>query len=151
MASYEYNPAEVSLQINAEAAGLGLIVVDGFAEGSMIRVSRDEAMFGLKASGDGKVNTFSKRNNRNGVIAFTLEEAAPANAALDELLRLDETSSTGVIAVQMKDASGLDQANSPIARLVQRPDMDKGTEAGTREYMIACTELDQRARGGVQL
>lgn len=151
MATYQYSSDGITLSIDASAADLGGHIVEGFADGSMIRVSRTEAMRSLKASGDGKVNTINKRNNRNGTIAFTLEAASPSNKFLRDLALSDQNVGNGIVGVGVKDTFGAEFSKSPQAVLVGPPDMDFSTESGTREWMLLCTELDIAAEGSTQV
>lgn len=151
MATFEYNPKLVSLTIVATKAGLGTHRVRGYADGSMITASRDNPTFSVKSSADGFVDTFSKMPKTAGTLTVVLEESAASNDFLASLAQKDEDDSTGYVSLEMKDGSGNESASSPFARVVQPANIDKGSEAGTREWTFACSGMKLNPRGGKQL
>lgn len=151
MPAYQWNPAEMTLTIDATDAGLGTHDVEGFAEDTFIRAARNADMFSVKQSADGKVSTFSKSNQTVGAVVFTLEEASPSNQWLDELRAHDEATSKGVVALQGKDGNGNERFDDNKCRIGIVPGIEKSTEAGTRSWAFVCANLNIEPRGATQV
>jgi hypothetical protein len=149
MATFQYNPADVSLVLVHPTLGAHIVV--GYADGSFIRGSRSQANFSKKSSSDGKVITRSKRNDKTGMVVIQLEAASPSNAFLQDCMDLDETSDEGIFALSCKDSNGGDRIDSSQAWITQPADQEHATESGTREWNIDLAEAGIQNRGATQL
>lgn len=147
MALYNYACHQVTVTIDASTIGLGVHTVEGFQEGSMVRVNRGTPINSLRNSADARVNTRSHRKNKNGTYTITLEEGSPSCAFLDDCLKRDEEEGDAIFSILVKDNSGNERAHSAQAWLVNYPDIDKAAEAGTREFVIESDVISPDVRG----
>lgn len=150
MPTWNYDPKQVSfsLVVNA-AAGLEetAIAADDYAEGTFIRASRSTAMFSKRVGATGAV-TRSKRNDKSGQVALTLEAGSSINAKLQSMYDADEDNSTGFAALLIKDSNGSDVVVGKNAWIVGPPEQNKGTEAGAVEWVFDVDVL-QITHGGL--
>lgn len=96
-----YDPDQISI------AAIGIPIVGGFAEGSMVDIEMDEDYF-VEVVGTGGDVTRSKKLNRMGTITVRLLQSADSNNAFSALLNLDAASpnGAGIGPTEVKDLAG---------------------------------------------
>ena len=133
-----YNAAEVSVIVGTKG-------LKGLAEGSFVKVARDEDSFTKKVGSDGEV-TRSKTNNRTGSIEITLDQSSPDNSYLQSLVNTDENTGAGIVPSKVMDQSG-DYVAVAAESWVRKPaDNEFGRDSGERTWIIDVAAYD--ALGG---
>ena len=120
--------------------------LSGLAEGSFVTVSRDEQAFTKQVGADGEV-TRAKTNNKAGSITITLQQASSGNDYLSTLAKTDEETSAGVVPVTVVDGSGTTVAIAESGWIQKLPDTEFGRDAGEREWVIDCADLEMLVGG----
>lgn len=153
MPTWSYDPKQVSLSLVFKTeAGLEVasVALDDYAEGTFIRVSRARPMWSKRVGATGAV-TRSKSNDKSGSVTFTIEQGSRLNALLTAAAAADEENNAAIAALMLKDANGTPDSEDLVtgknAWLVGLPDMMKGSEAGTVEWVLDVDVLDIRHRG----
>lgn len=153
MPTWSYDPKQVSLSLVFKTeSGLETtsIALDDYAEGTFIRVSRTRPMWSKRVGATGAV-TRSKSNDKSGSLTITLEQGSRINALLTAAAIADEDTNAAIAGMMLKDANGEPDAEDLVtgknAWLVGLPDMMKGGEAGTVEWVLDIDVLDIRHRG----
>lgn len=136
-----YDPALITMSF----AG---ILVQGFAEGTMISAERNENSFEETAGSQGDVTRVRTRN-RTGLVTITLQAESPTNDLLSTLLALDESTGAGVGPLQITNLIGTTAVESTFAWIKKPPTVEYGNEAGTREWIIACADLEMFVGGSL--
>jgi len=129
-----YNFKDVSLVIGTRR-------IKGFAEGSEIKVARDEDSFKKTVGADGEVSR-SKTNNRSGSIEFELMSTSEDNNYLQNLVNIDENSGAGIVPAKVIDKSGTELEFSAQSWIRKPADRGRGSETGKRTWTIDCATLD---------
>jgi len=129
-----YDPKQVAISI-------GGYPISGFADGTFIRVERDEAAFTKKVGCDGETSR-AKTNNRAGTVTLTLMQTSSSNDALSSIALLDETSNAGVVPVLISDLSGRSTFFSANGWIEGPVAAEYGKELGEIEWKIAVADLD---------
>lgn len=142
MAMRTYDPKKVLLTV-----GVGTIT--GYADGTFIKVSRDEEAFTKKVGADGEV-TRAKSNNQAGSIEITLDLASPSNDALSALATADELTNTGAVPVSLLligNSSGKPLVATEAGWVKKKPDMGFSKKAEDRTWVIDCAAMDFNPAG----
>lgn len=148
MAAANYDPRKVVVTfVPNPATDVGSITISNFVAGTMITVERRVDARMLRVSPATGFGTFSKSNDRSASVTFEIEEGAPENAQLDAVLQRDEASGDGWGRFQLKDMQGDDQVNAPHCYITKAPPLIKGSEAGSRTYVIVAADATVRSRG----
>lgn len=117
--------------------------IRGYADGSSIKVEREEDSFGKKAGARGDVIRFRKRN-RMGMVTVTLLPSSPTNDFFAAALVSDEEGATvdaGVGSFFLKDLNGSTIIEARSAWIRKPSDVEVGEEPVNREWIIDCAEL----------
>lgn len=127
------------------------ILIQGFAEDSIVKVEYDAEAFKKKTGLDG-LTTRSKTRNAGAKITFTLMQGSPSNEQLSALHNLDliAPGGAGVGEVQVKDLQGTSLHHAQTAWIEKFPDSEYGAEVGTREWVIDCGALDSTIGANLQ-
>jgi hypothetical protein len=133
MASKTYDSKQVAITI-------GVALMSGFAENSMIKVERNEDTWKLQVGTDG-TTTRSKTNNRSGKITLSLMQTSASNAILSGFALLDETLNAGAVPVLIKDLNGLSLYSAAQAWVMKPPAGDLEANAKERTWVIETGEL----------
>lgn len=136
-----YSPDQVCVVFGAER-------LSGFADGTFVKVERNEDTFQTKVGADGEV-TRTRNLNRTGIITVTLLQTSASNAALAALAAADELSPNGVsvLPVLVKDLNGNSLHHAAEAWVKKPAAGEYGKEVTTREWVIEAAVL-QTFEGG---
>jgi hypothetical protein len=145
MALATYNPN----QIAAVVCGIPL---QGFADGSMIKIEYNEDQVTLKvgAQGDG-VRTINQ--NRSAKITVMLQASSPSNLALSALALLDRprdrtaAGGGGVGASRIQDLNGTVLAFCDATWVVKHATVEYAKESGDREWVFETHDMNVIAAG----
>lgn len=122
----------------------GVRQIKGFEEGSEIVAERSEDTFTAKADVDGNV-TRSKSNNTMGTVTFSLSQFSELNKYLTAIMNLDErTGKGGILPLKITDKSNPNVENviATQAWLTKPSNKSYGGEAGAREWVITCADMN---------
>lgn len=128
-----YDPKQVHVIVNGRS-------LTGFADGTFVKVSRDEDTFKLQVGADGEACR-TKSNNRSGTYELTLQQSSEGNKILSDIALADETSNSGVVAVMVKDGSGNSLHTSESAWVQKPSDAEYGKDAGSRTWVLRTDDL----------
>lgn len=126
-----YDPDQMSVML------VGIPILGGFADGSMVDIKQEEDDFVVVVGTLGDA-TRSKKNNKLTTITVRLLQSASANAQLSALSTLDQLASNGagIGPSEIKDLSGTSLyffAKSWIAKV---PDVSFDVQDTVREWKI---------------
>lgn len=124
-------------QIKITFAG---IEIKGYADGTFVTTERAVDAFSMAVGGTGDVTRVRSRN-RTGSVTLTLMAAAPTNESLSAKAIADENDGSGSGDFQIKDLNGTLLASAADAWIRKLPNIEQGTEASNREWVIDCAEL----------
>lgn len=136
-----YDPKQVFITFGGRTIG-------GFADGSFLKVERDEDAYSLTVGADG-IGTRARIQNRAGKITLTLQRASDDNAILQGFAAADEASNSGVVPFFMKDNLGGDSHQATNAWIEKQPSVDYSKENTNLEWVIR-TDLLISVFGGVE-
>jgi len=129
-----YDPAQNSLIMGGQ-------IMEGFAEGTFINITRNADSFSLVIGADGS-GTRTKSNDRSGKIAITLQQTSPSNDVLQGFLTADELNNGGQFTALHKDNSGRTVNAAETAWVMKPPDQGFAKEAENREWVIETDNLE---------
>lgn len=112
-------------------------VLSGFAEGTKVRVERDEDTFTKKVGVDGEV-TRTRNMNRAGSVTVMLMQTSASNLVLSALHNADELSPNGVsiLPLTVKDNAGNSLHTALSAWIKKTPASEHGKDVGEREWVL---------------
>lgn len=119
----------------------GAVSVTGFADGTFVKVERDEDAFSKIVGAGGDV-VRTRNRNRSGTFTFTLLASAPENDLLSAIAADDERAGTGARAVMVKELNGTTLAAGQNAWIRKLPGSEYAKEHGTREWVLDVESLD---------
>lgn len=122
------------------------IPLTGWADGSFIKVTRDEDTFSKQVGAGGEIAR-TRNRNRGAKITFSLMATSPENDLLSAQAKLDEATGMGTGAVQIKDLNGTTQVDAAEAWISKPADVEFGKEVGAREWTIDVADLNTFAGG----
>ncbi len=124
-----YDPTEQDVIFNGQ-------LIDGFAPGTFIKVSRNEDGWSYQPSNSGG-GSRSRNPNRSGRFEFTLLAASPSNAVLSSFAEADELSGEGVGEVFVQDRSTLSaKCRAQNGWVVKIADYERAKEVGEVTWTI---------------
>lgn len=126
----------------------GGLQIQGYAEKSFVKVARSEDTWSDQVGADGEMTRVRSRN-KSGTITITLVAGAPSNKDLAAIAVADEQFGTGVKTIAVRDLNGLDLHKAEKAWIKKPPEADYSNEAGDREWVIRCKDLDTFSGGSV--
>jgi hypothetical protein len=138
-----YDPKQVKVIV-------GVAILSGFAEDTMVTVERDEDAFTKMVGVDGETSR-AKSNNRGGTAKITLAQTSPSNDLLSGIAVLDEIKSAGVVPFTIKDLSGTSTYVSAYAWVKKLPASEYGKKVGNREWTLDLADVDVFVGGNVIL
>lgn len=144
MAFRTYNPRRVTFSFK----GLN---ISAFAEGTFIKVERNEDGFTTQVGSNGDV-TRSKNLNLTGKVTITLVGSSSDNDLLAALYIADEkaiATSPGVGSLQIKDLSGTMRCFAAQAWIMKLPTVERAKESGNVEWVFECAELEVFPGGNI--
>jgi len=128
-----YDPKQVS----QTAAGS---IIEGFAEGEMISVDRNEDSANLSIGSKGE-GTRAVTNNRSGRVTLTLQQTSPSNGVLDAQRIAMELTSGGIFTFFGKDNLSGDTWEGTTAWIVKPATMGFSNETSNREWIMETDDL----------
>lgn len=128
-----YDPKQVAVIVGGK-------IMAGFADGSFVKVERNEQAFNLKVGVDGE-GTRAKSNNLSGKVTITLMQSSDSNDDLSGFAAADELSNTGAVPMLIKDASGRSLFSAVTAWVQKYSDAEFAKEAMTRAWVLETDEL----------
>lgn len=129
-----YDPTEVNVIFNGA-------IIDGYAPGTFIKVSRNEDVFSFQPSNSGG-GARSRNPNRSGRIEVTLLAASPANASLSAFADADEATGQGVGEFLVQDLStAAAECQAQNAWIVKRPDWERAKETGEVTWILESDDI----------
>lgn len=134
MGFHAYDPKNVKLVF-------GAVLVEGFAEGSMINVEYNGDLFTLQVGSDGE-SSRSKTNNNSARLTIQLMPGAAANIGLGAALSADKAAGAGIFPLQLTDLSTGTTFIAENAWVVRDPGYDFQTEAQPREWILETDNLE---------
>lgn len=127
-----YTPEEVYVVI------AGILNADGFAEGTFINVSKDDAPYRSRTTADG-VTVRLYRDSQTYTVELTFHIGSTSNDFLTKLWQLDEITQRGKFPLLIKDGSGSDLFFSATSWIEGLPTMVKSTNFDNRTWRIKCS------------
>jgi hypothetical protein len=128
-----FDPAQFSCIVGGK-------IMKGFADGTFIRVERNEQAYNLKVGVDGE-GTRVKSNNKSGKVTITLMQSSESNEALSAFAAADELSNSGAVPLLLKDGTGTTIMSAATAWVQKYPDAEFAKEATTRAWVLETDEL----------
>lgn len=134
MGLHAYDPKNVKLVF-------GVVLVEGFAEGSMVNVQYNADRFTLQSGSDGE-SSRSASNNNSARITVNLMPGAASNIGLGAALTADKATGAGIFPLALTDLSTGTTFIAKDAWIVRDPGYDYQTEAQSREWIFETDNLD---------
>lgn len=125
---------------------VGGVPLSGFADGSFVRVARNNDMWTMSTGADGE-GTRSKSNDRSGTIEVTLKQTSRSNQYLSNLALADELDNAGVVPGMVKDGMGATLHLAEQLWVKKRPDSEYAKEAGDRVWVLETDVLTMSEAG----
>lgn len=122
-------------------ASFGPNILSGYADGSFITATRNSDTFTSSVGADGSVVRVRSRD-KSGQIKIVLQAESPLNDILSALAQADEILGTGVLPFGIKDILGTTLITASQAWIMKIPEIDYSKDAGTREWIFECSELE---------
>lgn len=120
---------------------LGGVIIDGFADGTFIKASRNQDTWTYQPSNSGG-GARSRNPDKSGTIEFTLHAASPSNSYLSTLCRTDELAGTGVTDCQVNDRTTAQASVAAAQAWIKKPaDFERQKELGEITWVVECAEL----------
>lgn len=115
--------------------------VQGFADGDTITCVRDGRNWSMAPGDDGEV-TRSKLVAKHGRVTLVLKASSDSNDVLSGIAELDYRTGAGVLPLSVRDLSGRSLHFCENAFIEGIPDAAYAQEAGSREWVILCPNLN---------
>jgi len=112
----------------------------GFADGTYVKIVRNEEAFKLQVGADGEPARVRNRN-RSGQVSIILQQSSIRNDVLSAAAALDELAAGGVGALLIKDLNGTTLVNALAAWVRKLPETELGKELGQREWVLETGQL----------
>lgn len=109
--------------------------ISGFADGSFVKVERNEDAFKLNVGADGETAR-TRSSNKSGTITITLMQTSSANDMFSSQANLDEETALGSYPLVVKDALGATLCMAPNAWVKKTAAVEYGKEHGNREWVL---------------
>lgn len=140
MTVHAYSPGKVVVSI----AGVPL---SGFADGSMVKVERNEDLITEDIGGDGEVAVVISAN-KSGTFTVSLQATSASNDYLFSLYAQAELGVFVPFPTQVADASGRSISIAAECWIKKAPAQDFAKDKGTREWVIGTGKLEFPNIGG---
>lgn len=134
-----YSPKDIKIIISGTVKDI-THVVNGYAEGEFVRISRVTPYSDIYDGGD-DTNLRVIRNSKRHEVTLTLHQGSESNDLLSQLFYLDTIHRRNeyVFDITIKDSGGRTLFYGKNAFIPSTPDVGFGTEASEREWTIAVT------------
>lgn len=114
-------------------------IITGFADGTFVKVGRNEETWKLVVGADGLVTRVRNRN-ASARATFTLMQTSPSNAVLSAIAVLDEATGGGILPILIKDTNSVELVTATEAWIIKPPDKEFGKDLTNREWIIEMGE-----------
>lgn len=122
------------------------VIVDGFAEDSMVDVARNEDAFTTTVGSGGAV-VRNANANKTGTVTIHLLRESPTNSRFSSYLGIDEATGLGYGAIQVKDLNGTVLAHAEEAWIKKVPDIGFAKETKPQAWVFECASLEVTLAG----
>jgi hypothetical protein len=130
-----YDPTQQAVIFNG-------VIIDGYADDTFIKVTRNEDTWMFKPSNSGG-GARSRNPNRSGRFEFTLHSGSPSNAYLSTIARTDELAGTGVGECQVSDRNTTGaKCFAAQAWVVKPADYERQKEVGNITWIIEGVDVE---------
>ncbi len=123
-----YDPSQVVVAI-------GGVVMGGWADGSFVKVARENDTFSKVTGADG-VTSRAKMGDKSTVLTLTFAQTSPSNDILSVLHNVDERTAKGVVPVVIKDLSGTSTFFSGNGWIRKPADFEGAKEISNSEWTL---------------
>lgn len=120
---------------------IGGVEVDGFSDGTAIKIQRAVEVYKLKSGIKGDVVEV-KNPNKTGTMKLSIFSTSPTNLAFSTLLHADEivTNGTKRIPIILRHSDGL-TAVTAMGRIVKWPELQVDADEKAIEWEFSLTDL----------
>lgn len=129
-----YSPEDVIVTI------AGLVTIEGFINGSFIKIAKGDPVFEAQQSVDGQVSRVM-HNASLYTVSLTLMNTSKSNAALTRLFQVDKATGRGKFPLYIKDSLGGSLFFSGTSWIQGLPDVSYGVEITEREWTLQCADV----------
>lgn len=133
MGFHAYDPADIKLVF-------GVILIDGYADGSFVNVTANSDLFTMQKGADGET-TRSKSNDRSARVVVRLMPGSAANIALSAQFNSDLAANAGVVPIELTDLGIGTVMGGANAWIVREPGRDYQVESQAIEWTIDVADL----------
>jgi hypothetical protein len=133
MTTRTYDPALVNVSFSG-------IPLSGFAPDTFLKATRSTDAFALKIGAGGEAARALSRD-RSGEVTLTLMATSQSNDLLSAIANADEQSGQGVGALFIKELNGTTLLMAESAWVKKMPDLERGTDIATVEWVFTCADL----------
>lgn len=134
MALKTYDPGQLAVICGGK-------IISGFADGSMVKISRNAQAYELKVGADGE-GTRTRLKNKSGKVEITLMQSSSSNDVLSAYALADEASNSGSVPLIIKDGSGNTLVAAVTAWVQKLPDSEFAKEVKERVWIFETDELN---------
>lgn len=120
---------------------LGGHIAEGFADGTFIRVERNNDTWQTKVGADGE-GARAKSNDKSTRVTLTLMQTSLTNSYLSGLAKADELNNGGVIPFLLKDGNGDTVVEALTIWAVKPATIELGKEITNREWILETNDAD---------
>ena len=127
---------------------LGPIIIDGFADGELISISRTKPTFEIVEGSDGKVTRF-KNHSVSGTILVSLMQTSATNDLFSALLQVDRNArnGAGILPFRLRDSNCRSLYAATEAWIATDPEVSFDRGPTTRQWAIVCANLEMFTGG----
>jgi len=119
---------------------IGGAIMEGFADGTFVTISRDEDSYTKVTGADGRTSR-SKSSNKAGRLTIILQQTSPSNDILSAFVAEDEVTSNAIKSILLRDSLGTTVVASGAGWVVKPADVEFSKEISNREWMLDCADL----------
>lgn len=133
MALQHYSPEDVTVLL------LGIKPIEGFSEGTFIKISKDVPSYTTSRSSDGKIAR-KYDNDDTYTITLTLMSTSPSNEVLDAWFKADRITRVAKLPIIIKDQLGSTLFTSTTTWIESPADVDFGTTITDRVWTLRSSQ-----------
>lgn len=114
--------------------------VTGYADGTFVKVERDEDAFSFTAGADGE-GVRAKSNVKSATVTFTLLQSSAANDIFSAFALADELNNGGLFPLLIKDNNGRSLFAAESAWVQKMADSEFSGDVTNREWVVRTDSL----------
>lgn len=142
--TFQFDPSQIVLNVGGQD-------INGFAEGTFIKVERNKDAFETVVGSDGEA-TRIKSVNLSGTITCTLQQASPSNDVLSGFATADERQSNGAVPVLLSDKNtSITKASMKVGWVKKKPSVEFSNAHSNREWVLESGNLQLDIGGETQI